>query len=1407
MKHTYSTLLLRWLPRPLVALGLLLATASTTHAQLPTSLSYGVAPQQVVLAADPTLPTGHKPKAAPTWVAARTTATQRLGTSWTTMAAMSQARVEPGTVAHPNGRIYVWGGYGPGGLGTEVASAEAYTPSNDTWAAIASLPAALCGPATAVGTDGALYSFGGRQFSNYLNNCYKYNVATNSWAAIAPLPVARWEARALTAPDGRIFVFGGWNAFINSPVGMEVQIYTPATNTWSMGAAMPVGLFGSAAGVDAAGLMHLYGGISNGQTPSTAHLIYNVPTNSWTTALATPTPARAYTTGLAGADGNLYLCGGDNDIPVNTGTYYSQVDSYNPTTATWSSEPALPVALTEAASAATGGYLYVVGGYNGTAQRTLYRIAVVAAPTLTTISPTSAAVGSSVTLTGSNLTGATAVTFAGTSNNTVTTGLTVSGTGSSQTITVAVPSGAISGPVTVTTPNGTSNSVAFTVISIPTVTTAATDINIGSATFGGNGTADGGAPVTERGVVYSSTNSTPTIGGSGVTQNQNGMGTGNFSKLITGFTLATRYTVRAYAINSAGVSYGNAITIGPLVSRLLSIERINSSPTNASIVTYVVTFSIPVQGLTLRNFALSTTGTITSASIQDLRSLTANATYSDTYGVVVNTGTGDGTLTLYLANYTGTLPGIEIPVPTPGNPTYIIDKTPPTTTISTTATNPTSSTPIPFTVTFSESVTGFTASDIAVTNGTITSALSIAGNAYSFTVTPAASGLVTVNVPANGANDAAFNGNIAASPLSLTYIVPVTATSWTGAVSTDWYTSGNWTAGVPTTTVDATINSVSTGRYPLVASGTASTRNLTINSGARLNMTNGTLDVRGNWTNNSSFAATGGTVALGTSTLCTIVGSGTTQFWNLRAEASGILLATSAGATVQQVLTLNGEFLTNNNSFTLLSNAAGTALVVNTSSNVVRGAVTVQRYIDPSLNPGLGYRHYSSPVANSTVADLATTGFTPVLNSAYNTSPSPNDVVPFPTVFGYDQALVNRTNATPNFDKGFFSPASFSTPLVPGRGYNANIGATELVDFVGTLNNGDLSVPLARNAAGTVNAADAGWQFLGNPYPAPLDYSQVAPADRAGLEDAIYVYSSTSAYSGQYRAYVNGVGGGNPIIPVAQGFFARVATPSTSGTFTFRNSQRLTSPNATSFQRTAANQRPLIQLELEMAKGPADTFYAYAEAGATSAFDAAYDAPKLRNPTGLNLSSVTDTDNLAIDGRAAFTTATTLPLAVGVPAAGAYTLTAAALDNLPAGLTAFLRDAQTGQTTKLTAGTSYNFYVSAAEAQALILSRFTVVFSPQTALATAPVLAVEAISVYPNPAHSSFTVTMPGVTGASAVHAELVNTLGQVVHQQVAALPASGASFHMSTAELAAGVYVLRLQAGATTLTKRVVVQ
>ena len=107
----------------------------------------------------------------------------------------------------------------------------------------------------------------------------------------------------------------------------------------------------------------------------------------------------------------------------------------------------------------------------------------------------------------------------------------------------------------------------------PSVSTfAAAGIGLEEATLGGNVSADGGAEVTERGVVFSSIDSTPTIGESGVTQVDIGIGIGDFSQTVFGLTPGTTYHVRAYASNGAETGYGDAMEFSTLARHFSANE-------------------------------------------------------------------------------------------------------------------------------------------------------------------------------------------------------------------------------------------------------------------------------------------------------------------------------------------------------------------------------------------------------------------------------------------------------------------------------------------------------------------------------------------------------------------------------------------------------------------------------------------------------------------------------------------------------------------------------------------------------------------------------------------------------------------------------------------------------------------
>ena len=133
---------------------------------------------------------------------------------------------------------------------------------------------------------------------------------------------------------------------------------------------------------------------------------------------------------------------------------------------------------------------------------------------------------------------------------------------------------------------------------VPTISTAAIS-NTGNTTAisGGNVSADGGATVTARGVVWS-TNPTPIISLS--TKTSNGTGTGIFSSSMTSLSPNTTYYVRAYATNSAGTAYGNefsfktnnAVTSSNLTSSTsISIKKTWSQQPNGY--TYPMNIFVP----------------------------------------------------------------------------------------------------------------------------------------------------------------------------------------------------------------------------------------------------------------------------------------------------------------------------------------------------------------------------------------------------------------------------------------------------------------------------------------------------------------------------------------------------------------------------------------------------------------------------------------------------------------------------------------------------------------------------------------------------------------------------------------------------------------------------------------------
>ena len=99
----------------------------------------------------------------------------------------------------------------------------------------------------------------------------------------------------------------------------------------------------------------------------------------------------------------------------------------------------------------------------------------------------------------------------------------------------------------------------------------------------------------------------------------------------------------------------------------------------------------------------------------------------------------------------------------------IKDTSAPSVVISSGASDPTNTLPIPMTVLFSEDVSGFIVGDIVVGNGTVADFVNVDNSEYTFNVILAGQGAVTVNIDAAVAVDVADNYNTAAVQFSIVY--------------------------------------------------------------------------------------------------------------------------------------------------------------------------------------------------------------------------------------------------------------------------------------------------------------------------------------------------------------------------------------------------------------------------------------------------------------------------------------------------------------------------------------------------------------------------------------------------------------------------------------------------------------
>ncbi|MGH9436690.1 MAG: choice-of-anchor J domain-containing protein, partial [Terriglobia bacterium] len=253
------------------------------------------------------------------------------------------------------GRVYAVGGVSNGVM---TASGYAYDPTTQSWSSIASLPQPLQRPACGM-VAGKLYVAGGWE-SNYVDNnqtLYIYDPVSDSWSEGPDDLVSIGGASSGVVLNGEFFVIGGCTSgSCASQLSAAVQVYNPATGTWSLAADYPRGIAWQGCGATK-GKIYCAGGDTGGSTDTADAYVYDPEADSWSAIAPMPYDNWAMSA-IATSDGHLLLQDG---VTEGFGIVTNQGADYDAVTETWTDLPNNIATVYRAASACG---FYIVGGTN-----------------------------------------------------------------------------------------------------------------------------------------------------------------------------------------------------------------------------------------------------------------------------------------------------------------------------------------------------------------------------------------------------------------------------------------------------------------------------------------------------------------------------------------------------------------------------------------------------------------------------------------------------------------------------------------------------------------------------------------------------------------------------------------------------------------------------------------------------------------------------------------------------------------------------------------------------------------------------------------------------------------------------------------------------------------------------------
>jgi hypothetical protein len=360
-------------------------------------------------------------------------------------------------------------------------------------------------------------------------------------------------------------------------------------------------------------------------------------------------------------------------------------------------------------------------------------------------------------------------------------------------------------------------------------------------------------------------------------------------------------------------------------------------------------------------------------------------------------------------------------------------------------------------------------------------------------------------------------------------------TRWTGQFSQVWNYLHNWTAGIPSASLDAVIPAIPANQ-PII-DNTAVVRKLTIDDGASLNI------------------------------------------------------------EPMQSLTLKGKLVVNGD-LRLNSSDLGNAVLLN--ENTITYGINSRVITELFLEAGQ-FKYIASPTTQSQSDIIKSDPFSPYYNH---------------NLFSYYEP----GNTYNMLEEDWIELNGILEPLTGYAFYgDKNITVEFMRDAVNenNFNTGDKSKTLYYTGSTEAEVLKRGWNFVGNPYPANLDWDAVGWS-KSNIYNSIYFWNGTnySYYVSSGLAQDGGIGVNNAtnIIPAEQGFFLKViegGDPDQNqvGTLIIPASARTVNSHAF-YKKTSNSYTDIFKISVTCSNGTDETAIRFLD-GTSVGFDNDFDAFKI----------------------------------------------------------------------------------------------------------------------------------------------------------------------------------------------------